>query len=321
MAAEKQNDGFRLSFDEEPDEESQRQIQAEIEGLKVEKLSQRVTVITILIPILIAVILGVTYLDIKRRVISTENTGSKGFESLSRDLESRFSSLSLRQAKLEEDFGKDSERLDKASAAMGVRIKETDTALKALAASAVTQKALKKTAADTLAALDAKLSPLAKQLASTNAKLTAQGQDAIARLSELEGLLASMDPILANLRASIQALHSDAETLSSNVEALSSNVETLSEGKISKEQMDLALKLDRFRIISDLQAEDKRLEKQLGEVSRQLTLVRGELTALENRLYPHKKRAYSPKSVVKPTSKGTSGKPASQNDITEQDLN
>ena len=144
MTAERQDGGFRLSFDEEPEEDSDRQLQSEIEGLKVEKLSQRVTLITILIPILIVVILGVTYLDIKRRVISTETTGSKGFESLSRDLESRFSSLSLRQAKLEEAFSKEITQLNEASAAMGVRVTETDAALKAMGAAAATQKTLEK---------------------------------------------------------------------------------------------------------------------------------------------------------------------------------
>jgi chromosome segregation ATPase len=315
MAEEKQDEGFRLSFDEDGEEEERhRQIQADIEDLRVDKLSQRVTLITILIPILIAVILGVTYLDIKRRVISTETSGSKGFESLSRDLESRFSSLSLRQAELEEAFDKESARLNEASAAMGVRIKETDAALKALTAAAVSQKALEKTAAQTLAALEKKLAPLSQQLASTQDQVTAQGRDTVARLAELEGLLSAMDPILADLRASIQSLNAE-------LAPLSREIETLSTEKIGKEQMDLALKLDRLRIISDLQAEDKRLEQRLGEVSRQLTVVRGELVELENRLYPHKKRTIVPKPGAKPAPKPTADKPSSQDGITEQDLN
>jgi chromosome segregation ATPase len=311
MVEEKDNAGFRLSFDEEPEEDSDRQIQSEIEDLKVEKLSQRVTIITILIPILIAVIIGVTYLDIKRRVISTATSGSKGFEHLSRDLESRFSSLSLRQATLEENFKKESTNLNEASAKMGVRLKETDTALKTLSDAAVTQKALKKVVSESVAAMDKKLAPLAQQLAAVNEKLTTQISETTASISELEGLIATMDPALADLRTSLQSL--------------SSELETLAEKKISKEQMDLALKLDRFRIISDLEAQDKRLEQQLGEVSRQLTLVRGELAALENRLYPRKSTLPilkpTTKTVVKPTSKPTPEKKPSKEGISEQDLN
>ncbi|MDJ0782871.1 MAG: hypothetical protein QNJ22_12930 [Desulfosarcinaceae bacterium] len=314
MTAERQDGGFRLSFDEEPEEDSDRQLQSEIEGLKVEKLSQRVTLITILIPILIVVILGVTYLDIKRRVISTETTGSKGFESLSRDLESRFSSLSLRQAKLEEAFSKEITQLNEASAAMGVRVTETDAALKAMGAAAATQKTLEKMTGQTLAAMEEKLIPLTQQLTAANERLTAQGQDTTARLSELEGLLATMDPVLAGLRASI-------DSLNDQLAVLTENIDTLSAEKISKEQMDLALKLDRFRIISDLQAQDKELEQQLGEMSRQITQVRGELVALENRLYPHKKRTLGPQPSTPPATKSTPGRPAAQEGITEQDLN
>jgi chromosome segregation ATPase len=307
MAEEKQSDGFRISFEEELPEESERQIQADIEGLKVEKLSQRVTLITILIPILIVVILGVTYLDIKRRVISTETSGSRGFENLSRDLDSRFSSLNLRQAELEESFKKLSARADETTAAMGVRIKETDAALKALTTTAVSQEGLKNMVSETIGGLDEKLAPLAQQLATTNERLTTQSQEIAGRLSELEGMFSTMDPVLADLRASIQTLTEE--------------LEALEKEKITKEQMELALKLDRFRIISDLQAEDKRLEQQLGELSRQLTLVRGDLTDLENRLFPQKRRPVSPKPAAKPTAKPTSEKPAGQEGITEQDLN
>jgi hypothetical protein len=84
--------------------------------------------------------------------------------------------------------------------------------------------------------------------------------------------------------------------------------------------MDLALKLDRLRIISDLQAEDKRLGQQLGELSRQLTLVRGELAELENRLYPQRRGTQSPKPAAEPAAP-SSGKPADQEGISEQDLN
>lgn len=307
MSAEKQDDGFRLSFDEEPIEESDHEIHSEIEALKIEKLSQRVTLITILIPILIAVILAVTYLDIKRRVIDTETSGSKEFKTLSQDLESRFSSLSLRQATLEENYKKENDRLNEASAAMGVRIKELNEALKDVSASTVTQKTLEKRAAKTLAAMEDKLAPLAQELANTKDQITAQGQDTVARISELEGLLSTMDPALAKLRSDIQSVNE--------------GLETLSKEKISKEQMELALKLDRLRIISDLQAEDKRLKEQLEELSRQLTLVRGNLEDLENRLFPQRRSAIPPKPVVKPAPKPQSDKPTSQGGISEQDLN
>ena len=127
-----------------------------------------------------------------------------------------------------------------------------------------------------------------------------------------------MDPVIADLRA--------------NIQTVSEGVTTLSEEKISKEQMDLALKLDRFRIISDLQAEDKRLEQQLAEISRQLTLVRGEIATLQERLGRSQAAARKPAPAPKPIAPKPTPKPvpapkpapgenASRDGITEQDLN
>jgi hypothetical protein len=56
-------------------------------------------------------------------------------------------------------------------------------------------------------------------------------------------------------------------------------------------------------------------------LSRQLTLVRGGLEDLENRLFPQKRQAISPKPPAKPTPKSTPSEPATQEGITEQDLN
>lgn len=80
--------------------------------LKLEKLTQKVTIISILIPVLIGVILVISYLDIKSRVTTVQDTGESGVQSLSQNLESRFSSLSVKFAQLEEIFN---QKIDKAA--------------------------------------------------------------------------------------------------------------------------------------------------------------------------------------------------------------
>ena len=69
--------------------------------LRLEKLTQKVTIISILLPVLIGVILVISYLDIKSRVTTVQDTGESGVQSLSQNLESRFSSLSVKFAALE----------------------------------------------------------------------------------------------------------------------------------------------------------------------------------------------------------------------------
>lgn len=74
----------------------------QIEYRRFEKLSQRVTIITILIPILIGIMIFIGYRGISEMVSQTQDTGAKELTSLSQSLESTISNLSIKQAKLEE---------------------------------------------------------------------------------------------------------------------------------------------------------------------------------------------------------------------------
>lgn len=85
---------FKMRLDTDEDEAP---VAGQVDELRMEKLSQRVTMISILIPVLIVVILIIAYMDIKQRVLRTEDTGVSGVQNLSKDMESRFSTLSLRR--------------------------------------------------------------------------------------------------------------------------------------------------------------------------------------------------------------------------------
>ena len=60
------------------DESPEPILQEELQELKIEKLSNRVTLLTILIPLMIGIILVIAYLDIKNRVTRTHNTETTG---------------------------------------------------------------------------------------------------------------------------------------------------------------------------------------------------------------------------------------------------
>lgn len=70
----------------------------------LEKLSQRVTIITILIPILVALIGYLVYRDIRLLVSQTQDVSAKELTAIARNLESNLSNLSINHAKLEEAF-------------------------------------------------------------------------------------------------------------------------------------------------------------------------------------------------------------------------
>ena len=63
--------------------------QQEINSLKIDKLSNRVTIISIIIPCLIGAILIFGYLDMKERVVDVDITKNSQFEKISQQLEEK----------------------------------------------------------------------------------------------------------------------------------------------------------------------------------------------------------------------------------------
>lgn len=123
MGIAKMPDGDTSKFKIRIDEESpDAQFQDEIDGQQLERLNRRITRISILIPCLLGVICFVAYFAVKQSLLQMNTTGTMEVQTLSKALESRFSSLSLKQAKLEEDLGKEiasiENRLEKATTAI-----------------------------------------------------------------------------------------------------------------------------------------------------------------------------------------------------------
>lgn len=71
----------------------------EINTLKIDKLSNRVTIISIILPCLIIAILIFAYLDIKERVVDVDLTKQNQFERISQQLEEKLNALDVKIAK------------------------------------------------------------------------------------------------------------------------------------------------------------------------------------------------------------------------------
>jgi ABC-type transporter Mla subunit MlaD len=100
----KNPDEFHVRFSENELIDDKSAMREEIIEQRLEKLGTRVTLIAILVPVLIFVIFTFAYLDIKNRIFSMHDTGVDELQKLSRDLESRFSSLSVKFAGFEDSF-------------------------------------------------------------------------------------------------------------------------------------------------------------------------------------------------------------------------
>lgn len=248
-ALEEGGEQFKMRIDANGDDVEETPVASEINELRLEKISQRVTLISIIIPVLIVVVLVIAYLDIKKRVVQTEDSGAIEFRKLSSDLESRFSSLSLRQAQLEEDLSQLIAGNDHAMAGIQVRFEKMHDALNELRGIALDQKRL-----------DAVREALEKEIqavAATVAAADRAGKENTALLQELRTQVAQQG-----------------ETLSATaprMAELEKQLKAVDERKLDKQGLDLPLRLEALKIETNLKAEINALQKRLEALEGKLS--------------------------------------------------
>ncbi len=270
----------------------------DMQELKLEKLGHRVTLITILIPILIVVIIVVSYLDITQKVAQTQTTGTMGVQNLSKDLQSRFSSLSVRQAKLEDNLQKQTTALEEDWAQYAVQRKKIEDSITTLSQ----QMANKTELASTAKQFNSALETLQTEISTTQTKL-AKAEEAATK----------------SLNRSITI----AEETQQQFDKISQTVSTLTEQKLDRNQLDLALKIRDLKLNEQFQEQSNILEKEIASLKETSDRLSKELNVAIERIKEiassqaaqEKKAENSSQTSSKPESSPTEG------NIVEQDLN
>jgi chromosome segregation ATPase len=238
---EKKSPHFQLGEDNAVHDEL---LQSELQELKMEKLSHRVTLLTILIPCMVGIILIIAYLDIKDRVNRTQDTGTIGVQKLAKDLESKFSSLSLEQAKIKDSLA-NIPAMESASAFMQSRLKQMQKSVKQVESSSLHRK------------------EFSQALQDINDKF--------------DTIPAALEDELQNIKKANQQLVDDTATLTSRFHKISESMKEIKESvkqidagmaamedqKISKSELDLALKLKEIAAKQSILEATKSLEKKI----------------------------------------------------------
>jgi len=99
----------------------------EINSLKIDKLSNRVTIISIIIPCLIGAILIFAYLDMKERVVGADLTKQNQFEKISQQLEEKLNALDVKIAKNRFNFDNKLPELEKKNISLEGQIAKLST--------------------------------------------------------------------------------------------------------------------------------------------------------------------------------------------------
>ena len=280
----RENDTARFTIQEEAPDVPDSIYVADAENLRIEKLNTRVTLVAVLIPCLLVIVLAVAYLDIKNRVASTQNTGTMGVQNLSKDLESRFSSLSLKQAKLEEQLAENTKALETATAALQVKLKKTITEYKS-------DNQTKASQAD-LTALDKK----------SNAALNALKKD----VTDLKSSFETFDEELAGqILRMAEGLKKDQERLV----AVEKKALELEKEKLTKESLNVSLGIERLAV-------KELVNNKIREVASKLASMDKKIDSLDQQIKAQaKQRASAPKPTppaASPTPKTSATAPSAE---------
>jgi chromosome segregation ATPase len=256
MSAEKDTERFTIKDEEDS---AEALYIADAENLRIEKLSTKVTMITILIPFLLVIILAVAYLDIKNRVISTQNTGSMGVQNLSKDLESRFSSLSLKQAKLEAQFAEQAKILENSAAAIQVNLKKTTARFEQ-----ITDKKADRS----------ELTALSDNKKKTDLEIKKDIERLHKQMKELNAAFTDFD---AQLASQILLMAEGFKKSQGRISKVENRTQKLETEKLSKEAMNLSLGLERLAL-------QEMVKDRIREVDRKLTGMDRQIKALSRKL-------------------------------------
>jgi DNA polymerase III alpha subunit (gram-positive type) len=135
--SEERSKEFQIRIDEEsPD----AVFQDEIKNLRLEKLSKRVTIISILIPCFICILLILVYFDLRNKVTANQSTGVMNIQSVSKDFNTRLNELSSQLSKIEESLTSNISSYEKKISSLKFRIYKSENNIKKMNSSKADKK-------------------------------------------------------------------------------------------------------------------------------------------------------------------------------------
>ena len=316
---------FRFDGDEEEPESFYHE---ELKDLRVEKLSQRVTLLTILLPSLIAVAIYFGYQNLSGRVSQGHDTGSleiqrltKELDDLSKNFNEKLITFSTTLSTQDKDIGTTIEgrlfAINKNISELQNNFKSLNEELKRdlkqnldtiekLKASKVD----KKSQAVAVEKINASIKPLKKELQ----QLKALGQD----LKTVSGDIKNLESTLSK---KLKAVTADTEQFGKNYEQLEASLTKLSGKIIDKD----ALALEVFKLRKNF---ENQLAEAVSDLNQRLESLQTEIDAVEKisgtqkqTLNKTSQKAVSQQSGAAPkTGTGSAALPAQPGTITEKDL-
>ena len=234
---------YNIPIDEEsPDS----QFQEDIEELQAIKLNKRITRMSILIISLTGAIILFAYIDLKKNLFKINRSGNTEIQTLSKGMQSKFSSLSLQQAKFEEILAKAIAPLENAVKSLKVNLKETSTAIKYIRSARKTDN--KKT-------VDA--------IEATNKTLASVSQ-------KIETLASDMNQVNQKYKIELSSLSRMTTGMEHHIQKIQAELDTLSSSQLDKKRLDIELSNERKMFQKTLAQLKNNIENQLSIIEKKI---------------------------------------------------
>ena len=254
MIDDEQYSTFKFNGDEEPEAE-QALYQDEAKDRRVEKLGHRVTIISILIPVLIGVVFYIAYRDITSRVSQTQDTGNMEIQNLSTQLQDKFNEISSKYGELEASLTQKLASLEKVDKAMKANLVKAEATVSKINAT----KADKKDQQDAIAKIDTALNPIRQELK----VLSTMRNDIKTLKTDLQSLDADVQQKLTVMSANVD------KTLQ-NITGMQSDMSALSNQKLDRDALQLELLKAKKSYQKDLDLTKAALDKRLSSILRKV---------------------------------------------------
>lgn len=220
----------------------------EITSLKIDKLSNRVTIISVILPVLISVVLFFSYLDIQERVTDVDTTKNTQVDRLTRQFEEKLNALDVRIAKNRFDMDERLPLLEQKEQALENQVAKMASAK---ADSAVIEKAVAKVEA-ALAKIDKRIRNNASQDKATLAEIERINQALVAEAAQtadehrkgvekLTRQTAALKKSLDEKSSKNDALQSSLDQLKKDLSLIKLQVKSMEQALVSSKDLDRRL--------------------------------------------------------------------------------
>ena len=254
MIDDEQYSTFKFNGDDEPEPE-QTLYQDEAKDRRVEKLGHRVTIISILIPVLIGAIFYIAYRDITSRVSQTQDTGTMEIQNLSTQWQDKFDEIASKYGELEVSLAQKLAALEKVDKAMKANLKKAEITVSKINAT----KADKKDQQNAIAKIDTALNPIRNEL-----------KDLSTMRNDLKTLTAELQSLDADVQQKLSAVSANVDKALQNLTRIQSDMSALSDQKLDNDALQLELLKAKKNYQKELDLTKAALDKRLASILRKI---------------------------------------------------